>query len=173
LRGCELFGIPEEAARARFREFMTARAAPDAVVFPGRASAVSNIPIRVPEHYIGRDDALAAIEAALARHEGAVLTADRHCYAAGWSFLLFLGFLRGSDKVMLFPTRRRRMRQPIGYGRFACGKSSENKHMTPPHPFMPAPTFEYSSGTQRGSSLRCDAHIARACARYPRANRLP
>ena len=103
----------------RFREFMTARAAPDAVVFPGRASAVSNIPIRVPEHYIGRDDALAAIEAALARHEGAVLTADRHCYAAGWSFLLFLGFLRGSDKVMLFPTRRRRMRQPIGYGRFA------------------------------------------------------
>jgi tetratricopeptide (TPR) repeat protein len=78
LRRCELFGIPEEAARVRLREFMTARAAPDAVVFPGRASAVSNIPIRVPEHFIGRDDALAAIEAALARHEGRVAITALH-----------------------------------------------------------------------------------------------
>src|SRR5216684_1936523 len=31
---------------------------------------VSNIPIRVPTHFMGRDDALAAIEAALERYEG-------------------------------------------------------------------------------------------------------
>ncbi len=76
IRRCELFGIPEDAARLRFREFMTARAAPEAVSFPGKVVAVSNIPIRVPEHFLGRDDALAAIETSLARYEGrAAITA--------------------------------------------------------------------------------------------------
>jgi hypothetical protein len=45
---------------------------------PGEAAPVigaqsdvpaSNIPIRVPEHFLGRDDALAAVEAALDRYE--------------------------------------------------------------------------------------------------------
>jgi hypothetical protein len=76
MRRCELFGIPEDAARLRFREFMTARAAPEAVSFPGKVVAVSNIPIRVPEHFLGRDDALTAIETSLARYEGrAAITA--------------------------------------------------------------------------------------------------
>jgi hypothetical protein len=77
-RRCELFGIPEAAARLRFRDFMTARAAPEAVSFPGKVVAVSNIPVRVPEHFLGRDDALAAIEASLARYEGRVAITTVH-----------------------------------------------------------------------------------------------
>ena len=66
-RRCELFGMPEEAASVRFRDFMKTRAAPEAVAFPGKVFAVSNIPIRVPLHFMGRGDAVAAIEATLIR----------------------------------------------------------------------------------------------------------
>jgi SAM-dependent methyltransferase len=55
LRRCELFGIPEAAARLRFRDFMAKPAPLDAIAFPGKVAAVSNIPIRVPEHFMGRD----------------------------------------------------------------------------------------------------------------------
>ena len=40
--------------------------------------AVSNIPIRVPEHFLGRDDALAAVDAALKRYEGRVAITALH-----------------------------------------------------------------------------------------------
>ena len=39
---------------------------------------VSNIPIRVPTHFMGRDDALAAIETALKRYEGRVAITALH-----------------------------------------------------------------------------------------------
>ena len=78
IRRCELFGMPEEAARVRFREFMTRRTLPEAVAFPGKVFAVSNIPIRVPTHFIGRDDALEAIRMALKRHEGRVAITALH-----------------------------------------------------------------------------------------------
>ena len=78
IRRCELFGVPEDAARVRFREFMNARAVPDAVTFPGQVFAVSNIPIRVPAHFMGRDDALAAIETVLMRDQGSVAVAALH-----------------------------------------------------------------------------------------------
>jgi hypothetical protein len=78
IRRCELFGIPLDAARLRFREFMSVRLAPAAVAFPGKVFAVSNIPIRVPEHFLGRDDALAGIAAALARYEGRVAITALH-----------------------------------------------------------------------------------------------
>jgi hypothetical protein len=78
IRRCELFGIPRDAARLRFREFMSVRSAPAAVAFPGKVFAVSNIPIRVPEHFLGRDDTLAAIETALARYEGRVAITAVH-----------------------------------------------------------------------------------------------
>jgi TIR domain len=77
MRRCELFGLPDEAARLRFREFMAARAAPATAVFPGQMFAVSNIPIRVPEHFLG-DDSLAAIETSLARYEGRVAITAVH-----------------------------------------------------------------------------------------------
>jgi tetratricopeptide (TPR) repeat protein len=78
IRRSELFGVPEEAARIRFREFMQTREKPVAVAFPGRVFAVSNIPIRVPEHFIGREDSLAAIEAALKRDEGRLAITALH-----------------------------------------------------------------------------------------------
>ena len=67
IRRCELFGVDEEAARVRFREFLQKRSAPDRVAFPGQAFAVSNVPLKVPAHFTGRDDALAAVAAALGR----------------------------------------------------------------------------------------------------------
>ena len=44
----------------------------------GPVFAASNIPIRVPMHFMGHDDALAAIGAALARHEGRVAITALH-----------------------------------------------------------------------------------------------
>jgi tetratricopeptide (TPR) repeat protein len=77
-RHCELFDVPEDAARLRFREFMQNREAPETVAFPGQVFAVSNIPIRVPTHFMGRDDALAAIEAGLGRYDGRVAITALH-----------------------------------------------------------------------------------------------
>jgi len=78
LRRCELFGVPEEAARLRFREFMAKRDMPESVSFPGKVVAVSNIPIRVPEHFMGREDALAEIAQGLARYQGRVAITALH-----------------------------------------------------------------------------------------------
>jgi tetratricopeptide (TPR) repeat protein len=78
IRRCELYGVPEDAARVRLREFMAKRNVPATVSFPGRVFAVSNIPIRVPQHFMGRDDALAAIETAIKRYEGRVAITALH-----------------------------------------------------------------------------------------------
>ena len=78
IKRCELFGIPEETARVRFKQFMSQRETPDAVRFPGKVFAVSNISVRVPEHFMGRGDALAAIETALKRYEGRVAVTALH-----------------------------------------------------------------------------------------------
>jgi tetratricopeptide (TPR) repeat protein len=88
LKRCDLYGITEEEARARLTAFLTPAAKPagpipfpggalakksdsfrpEAVAFPGARLALSNIPVRVPLHFLGRDDALAAIGEALKRH---------------------------------------------------------------------------------------------------------
>jgi tetratricopeptide (TPR) repeat protein len=78
IRRCELFGVPEDAAKLRFRQFLQTPIKPDAVAFPGKVFAASNIPIRVPEHFLGRDDALAAIDVALKRYEGRVAITALH-----------------------------------------------------------------------------------------------
>jgi hypothetical protein len=78
IRRCELFGVSEDAARIRFRQFMKERRAPSTAAFPEKVFAVSNIPIRVPTHFMGRDDALAAIETALNRYEGRVAITALH-----------------------------------------------------------------------------------------------
>jgi hypothetical protein len=75
LHRCELYGVSDDEKRRRFREFMSKREAPASIVLPG-AYAVSNVPIRVPTLFMGRDDALIAIETALKRYEGrAAITA--------------------------------------------------------------------------------------------------
>src|SRR3954471_23634573 len=78
IRRCELFGVPEEAARLRFRAFLQQPQAPTTASFPGRVFAVSNIPIRVPTLFMGREDALAAIETGLRHSEGRVAITALH-----------------------------------------------------------------------------------------------
>ncbi len=78
IRRCELFGVPEDAARVRLQKFMATPIAPETVAFPGKVFAASNIPIRIPEHFLGRDDALAAIDLGLKRYEGRVAITALH-----------------------------------------------------------------------------------------------
>jgi tetratricopeptide (TPR) repeat protein len=92
LKKCELHGLRENDARARLAAFLVPAAKPStpvrypgdgkpqasaattrkAAAFPGERCALSNIPIAVPFHFLGRDEDLAAIETALARHDGRV-----------------------------------------------------------------------------------------------------
>ena len=72
MRRCDLYSLPESAARERFRNFMKSPAPPNAVVFPGLVMAESNITIRVPLHFMGRDDAMAETRTALLRQLGRV-----------------------------------------------------------------------------------------------------
>jgi tetratricopeptide (TPR) repeat protein len=101
---CDLFGMEENEARARLTEFLKPAgkpigpvpfpgAKPDGasiaaspphveVAFPGKIDlerktrTVSNIPIAVPRHFLGRDDDLTAIQKALASNNGrAAITA--------------------------------------------------------------------------------------------------
>lgn len=51
---------------------------PEEESFPGKRFALSNIPITVPRHFLGRDDAIEAIDAALKRGEGRVAIAALH-----------------------------------------------------------------------------------------------
>ena len=48
IRRCELFGVPEDAARIRFREFMAKREAPATVSFPGKVFASRSPLMRQP-----------------------------------------------------------------------------------------------------------------------------
>jgi tetratricopeptide (TPR) repeat protein len=97
LRRCELFDVPEEAARQRFREFIASRKMPETAAFPGKVAAVSNIAVHVPEHFMGRDEALAAIEKGLGRYEGRVAVTALHG-------------LRGVGKTVLAATYAERHR---------------------------------------------------------------
>jgi tetratricopeptide (TPR) repeat protein len=58
---------------------LRAPAPPEKVTFPGEDGvAVSNVPVAVPEHFIGREDALEAVDAQLKRREGRVAIAAVH-----------------------------------------------------------------------------------------------
>jgi TIR domain len=91
VKRCDLYGLAEEDARARLNIFLAPPVRPPRGRFPGSAKApeastastktpppfprkavISNIPIGVPRHFMGRDDALEAIEAALKRDQGRV-----------------------------------------------------------------------------------------------------
>ncbi|MCI0599607.1 MAG: tetratricopeptide repeat protein [Beijerinckiaceae bacterium] len=95
---CDLWGLGEDDARARLAGFLapaarptgampfpggapvakSVLARPGAVAFPGGRFALSNIPIRLPLHFLGRDDALAAIEKSLKRDQGRVAITAVH-----------------------------------------------------------------------------------------------
>jgi tetratricopeptide (TPR) repeat protein len=110
IKRCDIYGISEEDARSRLNAFLMPAAmpagpvkfpgmtnaaeddakstAPVHVDFPGRIYALSNIPIGVPRHFLGRGAALAAIDAALG-------DGDRHVPIAA------LHGLRGVGKTTL------------------------------------------------------------------------
>ncbi len=95
---CDLHGLGEKDARARLAAYLapaakpsgparfpgavepveTPPARPETVAFPGKRAAISNVPIAVPRHFLGRDDALEAIDAALKRYEGRVAITALH-----------------------------------------------------------------------------------------------
>jgi hypothetical protein len=77
-RRSELHSVTEEEARRRFCAFMAGPATSVPIAYSGEAFAVSNIPIRVPEHFLGREDSLANIQATLARYEGRVAITALH-----------------------------------------------------------------------------------------------
>lgn len=79
LRCCEpLHGIDEDEARRRFHAYMETREAPQISFFPGRAAAVSNIQIRIPEHFMGRGDILDDLDAAFRKAEDRVAVVVLH-----------------------------------------------------------------------------------------------
>jgi hypothetical protein len=102
LKRCDLHGLAEEEARACLKSYLTPAAKPSHAPFPGSVKAsqplpfpgkvarnnqgerrdskatLSNIPIRVPLHFMGRDDAQSAIDAALNRSEGRVAITALH-----------------------------------------------------------------------------------------------
>jgi tetratricopeptide (TPR) repeat protein len=76
---CDLVGKPEAVARTQFRDFIAQRQAPETVTDPFQdVYAASNIPVRVPVHFMGREEALADIEAAMRRHHGRVAITALH-----------------------------------------------------------------------------------------------
>lgn len=94
LKRCDLYGVSEDVARARLKAFLTPIGIPPREAFPGRPkassvagrapspfpgkAAVSNISIGVPLHFMGRDDALAAIATGLRRDGGRVAITTLH-----------------------------------------------------------------------------------------------
>jgi tetratricopeptide (TPR) repeat protein len=102
LKRCDLFGINEGEARDRFIEFLKPAGKPSKltpfpgerklapelkpkgpVAFPGTRAGrgrptISNIPINVPRHFLGRDSDLAAIDAALKRGDGRAAVTALH-----------------------------------------------------------------------------------------------
>jgi tetratricopeptide (TPR) repeat protein len=78
-RRCDLVGLQEEEARRHIAEFLRSPAPLGKVEFPGEDGvAVSNVPIAVPEHFLGREDALKAVDVTLKRHEGRVAITAVH-----------------------------------------------------------------------------------------------
>jgi tetratricopeptide (TPR) repeat protein len=97
LKRCDLHGLTENEAQARLAAFLkpaskptgsvpfpgTAEPATDVpkapVLFPGGPRALSNIPVSIPRHFLGREADLAAIEAALKGSGGrAAITTALH-----------------------------------------------------------------------------------------------
>jgi tetratricopeptide (TPR) repeat protein len=96
LKRCDLHGLNEDEARAKFVAFMkpaapppgpvafpgTAKPAGDIakapIAFPGGPRALSNIPISVPRFFLGRDEVLAEIKTAFASDRGRVAITALH-----------------------------------------------------------------------------------------------
>ena len=96
IKRSNLFDLDVDDARARLTEYLAEPGPPGGPVpfpgrpkaetplrraevpFPGARSALSNIAISVPRHFLGRDDELAEIDGALNRGEGRVAITTLH-----------------------------------------------------------------------------------------------
>ncbi len=107
IKRCDLHGLCEEEAEAQLVEYLKPAVRPPGpvpfpgarkaassgafspqtpIVFPGKTATqgdparpiISNIPITVPRHFLGRDDDLAAIDAALKRGDGRAAVTALH-----------------------------------------------------------------------------------------------
>lgn len=101
IKRCDLYGLSEEEARAKLAAYLAPAAKPSVpVAFSGSANpgapsarvalsvrshvvtgtyyAVSNIPIGVPRHFLGRDEELAKIKTELANDKGPVAITALH-----------------------------------------------------------------------------------------------
>jgi tetratricopeptide (TPR) repeat protein len=80
LNRCTLHNAFGDEKLARFHAFINKSALPDVAPASKLAAgtALSNIPIRVPEHFLGRDDTLAEIHTALGQHQGRVAITALH-----------------------------------------------------------------------------------------------
>jgi tetratricopeptide (TPR) repeat protein len=73
LKRCDISGLSEDEARFAFRMFMQGgEIARGRTELRRPASATTNVPICVPPHFLGREEALAEIEATLARFRGRI-----------------------------------------------------------------------------------------------------
>jgi tetratricopeptide (TPR) repeat protein len=79
LKRCDLYGLSEQDARARLKAFLAPAGKPtQRAAFPGASAALSNIPITVPRPFVGQDDLLETIEAALGGAQSRVVITTPH-----------------------------------------------------------------------------------------------
>jgi tetratricopeptide (TPR) repeat protein len=95
LKRCDLHGVSEDEARRRLAGFLAPTTkpkgpmafpstfkpgveTPKATTFPGRCYALTNVPIMVPLHFLGRGETLVAIQDALQHAEGRVAITALH-----------------------------------------------------------------------------------------------
>lgn len=78
MRRCEIVGLAEETRRVRLHDFMQRLAARDAEQIAPLNIAISNIPLRLPAHFIGREAEAQVIEAAFGDKRGRLAIAVLH-----------------------------------------------------------------------------------------------
>ena len=79
LNRCELQGLSDQAMRAGFQEFVRRLDTPGTAAKPlAPTTALSNVPVRVPPHFIGRDDTLIDIDRVLRRGDARVAITALH-----------------------------------------------------------------------------------------------
>jgi tetratricopeptide (TPR) repeat protein len=79
LNRCELQGLSDQAKRTDFRKFVQGLNAAAVAARPlPPTAALSNVPIRVPPHFIGRDEELVDIDKALRRGDSRMAVAALH-----------------------------------------------------------------------------------------------
>ncbi len=78
MRRCELVGLPEETRRLRLHDFMQRLSTRDSRDHGELPIAISNIPLRLPAHFIGREAEAQVLDAAFESSRGRLSIAVLH-----------------------------------------------------------------------------------------------